>query len=119
MLAWRLTGSVQPSDAVARPSGDEGQLIARKIVAAVEKPFVLDGELTGVTASIGIAMHTHARESPSAIMKRADEALYKPSARGAIRSTGALKRRSPLRSSYNAGERAAASVTQQVSLSCA
>ena len=88
MLAWRLTGSVQPSDAVARPSGDEfvvllqgvrgdeRQIIARKIVAVVEKPFVLDGELTGVTASIGIAMLTHACESPYPINMRADEALY-------------------------------------------
>jgi diguanylate cyclase (GGDEF)-like protein/PAS domain S-box-containing protein len=87
-FAQRLAGSVRPSDTVARLSGDEfvvllqdmhsdePQFIARKIIAAVEKPFVLEGQVMNVTASIGIAMRAHVGETPSAIMKRADEALY-------------------------------------------
>ena len=87
-FAQRLAGCVRPSDAVARLSGDEfvvllqdmhsdePQFVARKIIAAIEKPFVLDDQVMGVTASIGIAVRAHADESPSAIMKRADEALY-------------------------------------------
>jgi diguanylate cyclase (GGDEF)-like protein/PAS domain S-box-containing protein len=88
-FAQRLTENVRPTDAVARLSGDEfvvllegmhsdeePQFIARKIIAAVEKPFVLEGHTLCVTTSIGIAMHAHADEVPSTFMKRADEALY-------------------------------------------
>jgi diguanylate cyclase (GGDEF)-like protein len=88
-FARRLTDNVRPTDAVARLSGDEfvvllegmhsdeePQFIARKIIAAVEKPFVLEGHTLFVTTSIGIAMHAHADEVPSTFMKRADEALY-------------------------------------------
>ena len=87
-FAQRLTESVRPTDVVARLSGDEfvvllqdmhtdePQFIARKIIAAVEKPFMLDGHVMCVTASIGIATRMQGGESPSAMMKRADEALY-------------------------------------------
>ena len=88
-FAQRLTDCVRPTDAVARLAGDEfvvllegmhsddePQFIARKIIAAVEKPFRLDAHSVAVTASIGIAMRAHAGESASTLMKRADEALY-------------------------------------------
>ena len=88
-FAQRLTDCVRPTDAVARLAGDEfvvllegmhsddePQFIARKIIAAVEKPFLLDEHFVRVTASIGIAMRSHAGEPSSALMKRADEALY-------------------------------------------
>ena len=88
-FAHRLSDCVRPTDAVARLSGDEfvvlleglhsddePQFIARKIIAAVEKPFMLDEHFICVTASIGVAMRSHAGESASVLMKRADEALY-------------------------------------------
>ena len=88
-FAQRLTDCVRPTDAVARLAGDEfvvllegmhsddePQFIARKIIAAVEKPFRLDEHSVGVTASIGIAMRAQSGESASTLMKRADEALY-------------------------------------------
>ncbi len=88
-FAQRLADCVRPTDAVARLAGDEfvvlleglhsedePQFVARKIIAAVEKPFLLDVHSVGVTASIGIAMRGSASESASALMKRADEALY-------------------------------------------
>jgi diguanylate cyclase (GGDEF)-like protein len=88
-FAQRLGESVRPTDAIARLSGDEfvvllegmhsdeePQFIARKIIAAVEKPFMLDGHVLRVTTSIGIAMRAHPTEDASMLMKRADEALY-------------------------------------------
>jgi diguanylate cyclase (GGDEF)-like protein/PAS domain S-box-containing protein len=88
-FAQRLADCVRPTDAVARLSGDEfvvllegmhsddePQFIARKIIAAVEKPFLLDGQFVRVTTSIGIAMRLQHGEAASELMKRADEALY-------------------------------------------
>ena len=88
-FAQRLVESVRSSDTVARLSGDEfvillegmhsdeePQFIARKIIAAVEKPFTLEGHHLSVTTSIGIAMRADGTEAASTLMKRADEALY-------------------------------------------
>jgi diguanylate cyclase (GGDEF)-like protein/PAS domain S-box-containing protein len=88
-FAFRLADCVRSTDAVARLSGDEfvvllegmhsedePQFIARKIIAAVEKPFMLDEHFICVTTSIGIAMRARPGESGSVLMKRADEALY-------------------------------------------
>lgn len=88
-FAQRLTGAVRQTDAVARLSGDEfvvllsglhtddePQFIARKILAAVEKTFEIDGHFMHVTSSIGIALRSPASEASSSLMRRADEALY-------------------------------------------
>jgi diguanylate cyclase (GGDEF)-like protein/PAS domain S-box-containing protein len=88
-FAIRLTESVRPTDAVARLSGDEfvvlleglhaddePQFLARKIIAAIEKPFPIEGHVVCVSTSIGIAMHGIDDETPSTLMRRADEALY-------------------------------------------
>ena len=96
-FALRLSESVRPTDLVARLSGDEfvvlllglhsdeePQFIARKILAAVQKPFTIDDRFMQVSASIGIAMRQGADESASRLMKRADEALYE--AKGAGRN---------------------------------
>jgi diguanylate cyclase (GGDEF)-like protein len=96
-FAMRLSESVRPTDLVARLSGDEfvvllrglhsdeePQFIARKILAAVQKPFTIDERFMQVSASIGIAMRRGPDESASRLMKRADEALYE--AKGAGRN---------------------------------
>ena len=97
-FAQRLAECVHSTDAVARLSGDEfvvlleglhsddePQFIARTIIAAVAKPFLFDDRSLLVTTSIGIAMRAHVGEPASALMKRADEALYE--AKGAGRNT--------------------------------
>lgn len=88
-FAERLSDCVRSCDAVARLSGDEfvvllegmhsddePQFIARKIIAAVEKPFLMEDQFVNVTTSIGIAMRAHPHEPASTLMRRADEALY-------------------------------------------
>ncbi len=87
-FAQRLAECVRPTDAVARLAGDEfvilleglhsddePQFVARKIIAAVEKPFLVDDCYLKVTSSIGIAMRVFETDA-SMLMKRADEALY-------------------------------------------
>jgi len=96
-FAHRLSESVRQTDLVARLSGDEfvvlllglhsveePQFVARKILAAVQKPFSVDERFMQVSASIGIAMRQGVGESASRLMKRADEALY--DAKGAGRN---------------------------------
>ncbi|HSW15049.1 MAG TPA: PAS domain-containing protein, partial [Solimonas sp.] len=87
-LALRLRNSVRTTDTVARVAGDEfvvileqlrsaeePQFVARKLLAAIGKPFLLDtGPLT-VGVSIGIAVGGNG-DSIEHLMQRADRALY-------------------------------------------
>ena len=93
----RLLESVRATDTVARLAGDEfvvllegvagvgeAERIAEKIVQRVKLPIDLDGQPLQVSTSIGIAMHRPGSgESPSTLLRRADEALY--AAKGAGR----------------------------------
>ena len=101
-FARRLAECVRPTDAVARLAGDEfvvlleglhsdeePQFIARKIIAAVQKPFMIEDHFMRVTTSIGVAVRVFETE-PSMLMKRADEALYdaKRAGRNTFRMAG-------------------------------
>ncbi|MGI9024292.1 MAG: diguanylate cyclase domain-containing protein [Burkholderiaceae bacterium] len=101
-FAQRLAECVRPTDAVARLAGDEfvvlleglhsdeePQFIARKIIASVQKPFMIEGHFMRVTTSIGIAIRVFETEV-SMLMKRADEALYdaKRTGRNTFRMAG-------------------------------
>ncbi len=55
-------------------SEEEPQFIARKIIAAIEKPFMIEGHFMQITTGIGIAMRIFETEA-SMLMKRANEAL--------------------------------------------
>ncbi len=80
---------LRPKDIFARVGGEEfilllantaataAQVIAEKIRAAVEAhSFVYDGKKIPVTTSMGVAELTATIESPQALMKTADKALY-------------------------------------------
>lgn len=88
-FAARLTASVRSSDVAGRLGGDEFAVIsegvprreyaaavAAKIVTAMRKPFAFDGVEVRVSTSIGLAFGTGV-EAADAILKRADEALYR------------------------------------------
>ena len=88
-FAERLRGSVRTTDTVARLGGDEFVIVleglgtdveplavAQKIVAQVNRPFVVDGRTLEVTTSIGVAFHRHGNVDPSDLLARADSALY-------------------------------------------
>jgi diguanylate cyclase (GGDEF)-like protein/PAS domain S-box-containing protein len=89
IFARRLVASVRETDAVARLAGDEfvvilerlhtpaeTQLVARKILAAMNRPFEVAGLQLEVTTSIGIAYQADGRAQPAELLARADKALY-------------------------------------------
>ncbi len=89
-VARRLRDCVREVDAPARLGGDEFAVIlsdlrspeeaaavARKIVARVSEPFVLDGHKTRVGASIGITLCPHDGSDVDGLLRNADLALYR------------------------------------------
>jgi len=100
-IALRIRHSVRQTDTVARFAGDEfvilldqllsadePQFVARKIVAAVNQPFMLDLGKVNVSVSIGIARDLDRTASAEQLLQRADKALY--AAKNAGRNTARL-----------------------------
>ena len=89
-VARRLKDCVREVDAPARLGGDEFAVIlsdlrspeeaasvARKIVERVSEPFVLEGHMTRVGASIGITMSPDDDDDVDGLLRNADLALYR------------------------------------------
>jgi diguanylate cyclase (GGDEF)-like protein/PAS domain S-box-containing protein len=106
-VARRLQGCVRESDTVARVGGDEfvvllprieaepdALLVARKILAAIDAPFELEGCPVQISASIGIATWPQHGATQDQLVKSADAAMYhaKQSGGGAIVSFSELER---------------------------
>lgn len=96
----RIAGSVRESDTVARLGGDEFVVMlmdlslqaedaaeqarhtAEKILAAVEKPCILEGRDCRFTCSIGITVFGARKTTPEEILQQADIAMYEAKAAG-------------------------------------
>jgi len=87
--AQRLQGCARPGDVVARLGGDEFALVlpelddhdqaavvARRIVEALARPFLLQGQELFVSASVGIAGYPAHGASADLLLKNADTAMY-------------------------------------------
>lgn len=88
-FAARLRSLVRPSDFVARMGGDEfvvllhgvrevshAQAVATKIVEAAQQPFIVDGHVLSVGASVGVASGATDGDTGAKLVERADGALY-------------------------------------------
>jgi diguanylate cyclase (GGDEF)-like protein len=102
-VARQILGVVRPGDWVGRPTvdpgdadvpvsrlgGDEFTLIltgmgvdqdagrvARRVLEALSKPFILDGQEVRVTASIGIAIYPNDGIDADCLLRNADRAMY-------------------------------------------
>lgn len=92
-VAKRLTACVRVADTVCRYGGDEfvvmlpefedgdtAAAVAEKIRAQLEIPYVLNGELVTVRASIGVAEYPGDGSNYRALIKQADIAMYRAKA---------------------------------------
>jgi diguanylate cyclase (GGDEF)-like protein/PAS domain S-box-containing protein len=88
-LAGRLRANLRASDLVARLGGDEFvvvveevqdsapiEIVARKLLAEVVRPYALPGGEVIVTASIGISIFPDDSSDAPSLLKHADTAMY-------------------------------------------
>ncbi len=88
-VGTRLKQELRASDSIARLGGDEfGVLLplldgsdaavqtARKILRALEQPFLVEGQSLDIGASVGIALFPEHGSDAAALMKHADVAMY-------------------------------------------
>jgi diguanylate cyclase (GGDEF)-like protein/PAS domain S-box-containing protein len=94
-FAARLNGCVRATDMVARLGGDEfvlileglhseqePEMLARKVLADMARPFQISGQAVAVSTSIGLVCSVGGHGEPGELLARADEALYAAKAAG-------------------------------------
>ena len=95
LVAHRLEASVRTSDTVSRFGGDEfvvllteisqasdAESAAAKMLDAIAAPIEVNGGNVRVSVSIGIAMYPGDGTNPTALIRRADEAMYRAKHQG-------------------------------------
>lgn len=98
LVAARISGAVRGSDLVARLGGDEftvladvsgageAHVVAERILAAMDAPFLLEGREVYVTGSVGIALAEPGGDADApGLMRDADIALYRAKDSGRAR----------------------------------
>jgi diguanylate cyclase (GGDEF)-like protein len=88
-VSRRITHVVRESDATARLGGDEflvmmdflrdiedATIVAKKIIAAMNKEFIIDGNVFYIGASIGISVYPDNGTEVEELIKAADIAMY-------------------------------------------
>jgi diguanylate cyclase (GGDEF)-like protein/PAS domain S-box-containing protein len=94
-VAAMLSDRLRDGDTLARLGGDEfvvllegiggeysATLVAEKLVALFEQPFVVAGHELFVTCSIGISLYPHDATDLNMLIRNADVAMYQAKARG-------------------------------------
>ncbi len=93
--AERLLETVRGADAVARFGGDEFVVliedledvadvveVARRVVEALKRPIAIDRDEMWVGGSVGVAVTANHAQSPEALLREADIAMYQAKAQG-------------------------------------
>ena len=95
LVAQRLRKATRPEDIVARLGGDEfaviqagaasletAQLLGKRLVDLVSKPYEIRGHVVTIGASVGIALAPEHGTDPEQLLRHADIALYAAKADG-------------------------------------
>ena len=98
-VATRLKQCARESDFIARLGGDEftvllpgittpesAGVLADKLVEAMARPFLVEGDERFLSASVGIALYPHDGTSADVLVKNADTAMYRAKATGRSKS---------------------------------
>ncbi len=94
-VARRLRKATRPDDIVARLGGDEfavmqagaasletAQILGRRLVEIISKPYEIRGHVVTIGASVGIALAPEHGADPEQLLRHADIALYAAKADG-------------------------------------
>lgn len=93
-VAHRIRGAIRDRDVAARLGGDEFSIIlpsndefeataiADRVIDRVSRPYKFDGVTVEIGVSIGIALAPRDGDSPEALYRNADLALYRAKASG-------------------------------------
>lgn len=94
-VAKRIRMTIRGEDSVTRLGGDEfavlgshifgpedAVLLAERIIAAVKRPIIVDGQELFVTTSLGISLFPDDATDPENLVKTADAAMYRAKAKG-------------------------------------
>ncbi len=97
--AGRISRCIRDSDTVSRHGGDEFTVIlgkvnrprdagrvAEDIVRSLSEAFVVDGQTSFLSASVGIAVYPQDGDSAETLIKNADTAMYRAKSGGRARS---------------------------------
>lgn len=69
-------------------SARSAELVATKVIASAQEPFVLNGIEVQIGASVGVALGADGSDAGAAPMHRADAQLYRAKQRGCGRVSG-------------------------------
>lgn len=88
-VATRILSCIRAEDTVGRIGGDEfvvllpivsgsedAALVARKILAALHEPFIIDGQKISIGACVGVATSSGEACTATELLQRADSAMY-------------------------------------------
>ena len=94
-VAQRLQACLRDTDTVARFGGDEfavllhgvtrdeqAEVVADRIVRAVQEPFTVSGREVFIGSSVGVAFSTSGQHDPEPLLQDADLAMYEAKRRG-------------------------------------
>ena len=93
VAAKRLQKSLRSCDIIGRPGGDEfvalvpdvepeeAESLAKRLTAALERPYRVGRETLHCSASIGLALYPQHANTLTGLLRAADQAMYRAKAR--------------------------------------